>query len=289
MLISAGEHPSVFNSAMKLKNKGVVVEVIELTKEGQVDICDLESKIDEKVKLVCIMMVSNETGAINDIQNIVKIVKSKNKNALFLCDGVQGFGKLKICLDVLNVDFFVVSGHKIHAPKGIGVLITKKDININPLIVGGGQENGQRSGTENVSGIMALEKAAQIVTKNIDEKYEKVQRIKNTIIDGLKDSDANLVINGDNTSPYILSVSIPGIRGEVLLHMLEEDGVLVATGSACSSKNSDNRVLAAMGRTKAEILGNIRLSFNAEDEYDLEFIIKAISKRIKELKGRMNQ
>lgn len=288
VIVSAGEHPSVYNSAMKLKNKGVIVEVVKLTKDGQVDVYDLENKVDDKVKLVCVMLVSNETGAINDIYSIARIVKAKNKNALILCDGVQGFGKIKICLDNLNVDYFVLSGHKIHAPKGIGALVVKKDAGINPLLVGGGQENGLRSGTENVSGIMGLHKAAQIANKNLDDNYKKVLNIKKEVINQLLKANLGIVINGEKASPYVLSISIPSIRGEVLLHMLEEDDVLVATGSACSSKNSDNRILSAMGKTKEEVLGNIRISFNAIDDYDVQYICRAIIKRITELKGRMN-
>lgn len=290
VLISSSEHPSVYNTAMALKNKGIIVEVIKVKTNGQIDFDDLKSKLDDKVKLVSIMFVCNETGVIHNINKVVKIVKSFNDKILIACDGVQAFGKLDICLDLLDVDFFVLSAHKIHGPKGIGALVYKKKIKINPFIIGGGQENGFRSGTENVSGIIGLGVASEIAYKNLENNYKYVFNIKKQILKYLNESNINYILNGDvdESTPYILSISVPGIRGEVLLHMLENFDIYVSTGSACSSKHFDNRILEAMGRNKEEVMGSIRLSFNAYDEYDIEYISKKIIETILDLKGKIN-
>jgi len=284
ILISVGEHPSVFECAKSYAQKGVCVEYVNLLENGELDTCDLKRKMTKEVKLVSCMLVSNETGAISDIKKICEIVKSVNNKTLVACDGVQAFGKIDVCIDDLGVDFFVVSAHKIHGPKGVGALIYNKDIKIVPLMIGGGQENGLRSGTENVAGILGLKIASEIASENLKNNYVKVSAVKQNIIDELYNNNVDFMING-NGSPYILSLSFDGVRGEVLLHSLEADNIYISTGSACSSKHQDNRILEAMGRSKKEVMGSVRLSFNPYDEYDAKYIANKISTKVKMLKG----
>jgi len=290
ILVSVGEHPSVYNRAIKERERGIVVDFINLNSDGTVDIDDLKSKLDEKVKLVSCMYVSNETGAVNDIKKICKIVKSYNSNICFACDGVQSFGKINVNLDMLGVDYFVLSAHKIHGPKGIGALVYNKQRKIVPLLYGGGQEENLRSGTENVAGIMGLHAAAKHAIDNLKNNFDRVSNLKQNFKIKIIDANIGAIINADNetSSPYILSISIPNIRGEVLLHMLEGYGIYISTGSACSSKHSDNRILEAMGRNKTEVMGSIRISFNAIDKYDIDYIASKIIDTIKELKGKIN-
>ena len=287
IIISAAEHPSVYNTANCYKNKGVQVEVVNLTPTGEVDVNHFKSLMDKDVKLVSIMMVSNETGVINDIKRLCAIAKGINPKVLFACDGVQAFGKIDVLLDDLDIDFFVLSAHKIHGPKGIGALVYRKDLKIVPMMIGGGQESGLRSGTENVFGIMGLYLAVNCAYRRLNINYDKVLEIKNKIIDKLINSNVDIIINGEKTSPYILSISVPGIRGEVLLHMLEEDDILISTGSACSSRHFDNRVLEAMGRTKSEVMGSVRISFNAYDEIDSNFVADKLLEKIYLLKEKI--
>ena len=290
ILISSVEHPAVYNKALSLKEKGILVETIGCKNSGELDIDDLKSKLDKSVKLVSVMAVCNETGVIHDLKSISRVIKSFNKNILFAVDGVQAFGKIDLCIDDLDIDFFVLSGHKIHAPKGIGALVYRKNLHISPMLIGGGQENGLRSGTENVSGIMALGKATEIAFKNRKNNIEKVLFYKTKLIDALKLNIPGVVVNGDgvNVSPYILSVSIDNIRGEVLLHMLEKYEIYISTGSACSSKHFDNRILNAMGRSMNQVMGSIRISFNAYDELDIDFVCEKLINEIRDLQGKMN-
>ena len=262
ILVSIGEHPSVFETAKNLKNNGFDVEFIELTKAGQVDVEKLLSKLDETVGLVSFMHVSNETGAINDIESISKLIKQKNPQCLVHCDGVQAFCKIKVNLKNACVDAYTISSHKIHGPKGVGALYIKKGVNLKPTIFGGGQEFGIRPGTENLPSILGFVKAAEIMQNNFENNFKHVLEIKNYMIDLLKQKCTDFVLNSsDNSSPYILSVSFKGVKGEVLLHSLEMEEIYVSTGSACSSKLSGNRVLSSMGQSQSVIDGNIRFSF----------------------------
>ena len=283
VLVSMGEHPSVFECAKHYQNKGVNVEHIKLSSDGNVDFDDFVSKMDDKVKLVLIMMVSNETGAINDIKRLCAYAKKVNNRVLFATDGVQAFGKIEVCIDDLNVDYFVCSAHKIHGPKGVGALIYASKSKIVPMMLGGGQENTLRSGTENVAGILGFAEATKQSIQFIDANLLKVTAIRNQIIEELKTRGVSFVVNGDG-SPYILSLSFEGVKGEVILHILEGKGIMISTGSACSSKNSDNRILSAMGRSAKLVEGSIRLSFNAVDDYDAKFIADEIAVAVKKFK-----
>ncbi|MBE5738428.1 MAG: cysteine desulfurase [Clostridiales bacterium] len=263
ILVSMGEHPSVYNVGVELKNRGFNVEFIPLEKDGTVSAKMFEKYMTEDTDIVSIMYTSNETGAINDIATLVEIAKDINPKVIFHCDAVQGVGKFDINVEDLGVDMLTMSAHKIHGMKGVGGLYVKKNIQLKPLILGGGQEGGLRSGTENTLGIYSMSRALEIATENLKSNSEYVLSLKTRLIDILEDSGLVYVIHSkDNASPYVLSVSFIGCRAETILNMLSDRGVMVSNGSACSSKKSGNRILEAMGCPKDEIESNIRISFS---------------------------
>lgn len=284
VLISAGEHPSVYESAHRLENKGILVKDIPLDESGKVDFDKFKVLLNDKnVALVSIMHVSNETGAINDIKELVKFVKSVNPKIIFHSDGVQAFGKIKVNLTQLGVDLYTISAHKIYAPRGVGGLWVKNGIVIDPLLFGGGQEKGFRSSTENVAGAIAFAYSAERVCKDIDDNYSKVLAYKKKLLDLLLSNSTlnNIKVNSlENNSPYILSLSFDKIKGEVLMNFLESDSILISTGSACSSKKAGNRTLQSMGLSESEITSSVRISFSPYIQYDFEYISDCLIKRV---------
>lgn len=268
MLVSQGEHSCVFETAMHLKQQGVLVEFVKLNSDGTLDLDDFKSKLDDNVGFVSCIHVSNETGAINDIKKIGQILKQHSPQAIFHCDGVQAFCKIPVNLLDLGVDLYTISSHKIHGPRGVGALVFNKNLHPKPLIFGGGQEYGLRSGTENSSAILGFVMAAQIMQKKLEQNMEKILNIKNLLIQSLQELNPNINATA-NSSPNILSLGFEGVKGEILVHMLEQNQIYVSTGSSCNSKHTGNRVLVAMGKTKQQEAGNIRISFcefNTTDE-----------------------
>ncbi len=283
ILVSMGEHPSVYNSALELKNRGYNVEFVNLDKTGKVDIEDFESKMTSDVDLVSIMHVSNETGAINDIPSLVEIAKSVNPKVIFHCDGVQAFGKIDVDVDDLGVDMYTISAHKIYGSKGVGALYLKNTISLKPIIFGGGQESGLRSGTENMLGIYTLYRASQIVTSNLETNYKKIMSLKKLFLDKLSQTNLKYTLHSfEDNSPYIVSVSFDKCRAETLLNMLSDfDNIYVGNGSACSAKKSGNRVLENMGVPKSEIEGNLRISFGLYNiPEEVEYLVEKLTERV---------
>lgn len=284
-----GEHSAVYKSFLELKNNGQKVEFIDLKGDGSVNTDKLFDFVkNNPVDFVSIVHVNNETGAINDVNTIAKKIKTINKKIVFHVDGVQAYGKLVYKLSQ-DVDLYSISAHKINGLKGVGALIRKKNLNVSPLIIGGGQEGGLRSGTENVFGIKVFQYAGEEKYCSIKENYIKIEQIKKYFIENL-DKNVFTIISGENSSPYILSVSAKGLRGEVIMHSLEEVGVIIGNGSACSSKNRFSRVLEACGY-KPEILdGVLRLSFSTESTIsEAEIAVKNINEVAYRLKGIMNK
>lgn len=280
LIVSDAEHPAVYNTALYLKNLGFDVQFCKVLRDGRVDQNHLDELLTDDTKLVSIMHVNNETGAINDIESLVSLVKSKTK-ALFHSDGVQAFGKIPVDVESLGVDMYSISGHKIGAPKGIAALYIKKGVNIVPLIHGGGQENNYRSSTENVSGIIALSVAAQDCMNYLKTRSVDIYNLRKYIVDNLiNELGENIYFSTDfqNSSPYVLNLSIKGVRGEVLLHSLEEDDVFISTGSACSSKKGVSRLTRSLNIPEEFREGTIRLSFSRYSTMDeaKEFIEKVI-------------
>ena len=283
--ISSGEHPSVYNLKQWLESKGVVVITIPLLPNGQIDYEFLDKNLDENVNFISTMIVNNETGAINNIKAIYDLKNRKCPNALLHCDGVQAFGKINIKQPYF--DMFTLSTHKIGGSKGLGALYVKNIKLLKPILFGGGQEFGIRSGTENVASIYAFGELIKRI--DIEEEYKKITILKQTLIKQLKDNHTDFICNSDDDcSPYIVSLTFPKVNGETLARMLEEHGVIVSTGSACSSKKRGNRVLSSMGINDKNVVSSIRVSFfhyNTLDE-----VIEAsniISNTYENLKQRM--
>ena len=284
-LTTKGEHSAIYKSFLELKNRNITTEFIDLNSDGTVNEEKLINAIKNgRVDFVSIVHVNNETGAINDVNALARKVKTINNRIIFHSDGVQAFGKLPYKLSQ-DIDLYSISAHKINGLKGVGALIKKKNVNLTPLIFGGGQENGLRSGTENVFGIKVFEYAAEEKYKNLKNNFEKVKNIKNILINGLN-KDIFTFISGEGSSPYILTVSAKGLRGEVVMHTLEKDGIIVGNGSACSSKNRYSRVIEACGYKNDVLDGVIRLSFSADNtEEEARIAVNKINNSVEKLKG----
>ena len=287
------EHASILNVIKRLEENNVKVTFLKIDKEGKVDLNHLKESITKETALVSIMHVNNEIGVIQNLEAISAIIKEKSSRAKFHVDGVQGYGKFPIDVRKMNIDFLTVSAHKFHGPKGVGFIYIKKPNTLIPLIEGGSQEFGLRSGTQNIPGIMGMSLAAKITNSNIKENYEKVFKIKEKFIEKLNCIE-NIKINSplnEEFSPYILNVSFKGVRGEVLLHFLEELGIYVSTGSACSSKEREKHggsyVLKALELSKDEIEGGIRFSFSDDNnEGEVNYVIDNLNKGLKFLRRK---
>ena len=263
------EHPSVLEPFKKLENEGFEVIYLKPQENGVISLEDLKNAINKNTILVSIMLVNNETGAIQPVKAAAQIIKEVGAPALLHCDGVQAFGKMPINLGDLGVDLFTASGHKIHGPKGIGVLYIKKGVTIKPLIVGGGQEKNMRSGTESVPLIYGLKGAVESLG-NINENLKKQQELFDYTKQALLDTGLITINSADDVLPYILNVSVEGYRSETLLHFLEAQGVYVSSGSACA-KGEGSYVLREMGLARNRVDSALRISFcrdNTKEDVD---------------------
>lgn len=267
LVFGAGEHPSVYNCALELKARGFNVVFAPLAKTGEVDLEILSKILEKPTAFVSIMTVSNETGAINNIQKISKLIRRTNPNAIFHSDGVQAFGKIPTNVLNMDVDLFSISAHKIGGPKGIGALYVKNIKKLKPIIFGGGQEFGLRSGTENTMFTLAFGEIARSL--KIKESYDKINEIRNYVRNFFESKDGVEINSPKDASPYVLSLSFCGVRGETLVHVLEGENIILGTGSACSSKKGAlNQTLEEMGKTKEENEGAVRISFSKETTLD---------------------
>lgn len=287
MITSRIEHPSILNTFKELEERGVKVTYLNTDNKGRINLEELSNSINKDTALVSIMHVNNEIGIIQDIDTIGKIIKEKSSRAKFHVDAVQSYGKLKIDVKKSSIDLLSISGHKIHGPKGIGAAYIKRGLNPQPLIYGGGQERKLRSGTENLPAIAALGAASEKIFKNIEENFNKVKGIKEYFIDKLREVE-NVKINseGEEFSPYILSISFKGVRGEVLLHALEDNGIYVSTGSACSARRHEKSYsLGCIGLDDDEIEGTIRFSFGEyNSKKEVDYVIEALNKSLRFLR-----
>lgn len=275
------EHPSVLNTIKSLEDKGFEVIYLKPQANGSISSDDIYSAVNEKTILVSIMLVNNETGAIQPVKCIADAVKKANAPALIHCDAVQAFGKIPISVSSLGVDLLTISGHKIHAPKGIGVLFKKKGVNISPTIFGGGQQLGVRPGTEPVPLIAALQGAIKALP-NINYELEQIKEL-NSYTKSLLEKIPTVQINSpDDALPYIINISLPGFKSETLLHFLDSLGVIVSSGSACSKGNLSD-VLSEMGLPTNRVDSALRISFsrfNTPEDADrlADGLIMAINK-----------
>lgn len=283
VITSKIEHPSIIKTLSDSIGSGIEVTYLDVDSRGIINLEQLKSSIKENTKLVTVMHVNNEIGSIQPVDEIVKTVREKNKRAKIHVDAVQSAGKVKIDVKKLDVDFMSLSSHKIHGPKGVGALFIKKGIVIKSLISGGGQERDIRSGTENLPGVSGFGVASEIILNGIEDKIKHVNMVKKHFIERLSEIEG-ILINSPMDDVHIgniLNVSFKGIRGEVLLHALEDYSIYVSTGSACAAKKSShkNYVLPAIGLKECDIEGAIRFSFsylNTIEEVD--YTIDALKK-----------
>ncbi len=274
IIVSAVEHPAILEPAKRLESMGYKIDYIGVDRLCRLNLEQLAASLDDETILISVMGVNNETGTIMPIDKIAELkdaYNQKNGTDIWLhCDAVQALGKIPVNVGrkYRGVDFVSASAHKIHGPKGMGVLYAKKGLNLPPFMIGGGQERHMRSGTENTPGIIGFGKACEIADENFVQRTSAMKEARQYLLDLIKDQIGDIVINSpqDETGcPSVLNVSFLGTRGEVLLHTLEQDGIFVSTGSACSSNHSSSKgshVLNAMGLSPKEIEGAIRFSFS---------------------------
>lgn len=286
------EHPATLNTLYSLEEQGYTVEFAPVDSDGKVILSEFEELITPDTALVTAMLVNNEIGTVEPIAKMSKIVRKKAPDAYFHVDAVQGFCKVPCKPSELGIDLMSISGHKIHGPKGTGVLYIKKGTHLDPILFGGGQQKGIRPGTENVPGIAGLGVAVKKCHTNSKTSMEHMRKVLNRLKQKLVENIDNIRINTpQDCAPHILNVSFGGVRSEVLLHSLENEGIYVSSGSACSShKKEPSYVLTAIGVDRAMIDGSIRFSlceFNTEEEADrVAADAAAIVKRLRKLNLR---
>ena len=285
-VVSAAEHASVYESALRLKNKGIDVRFVRPGSDGIVHAEDVAAATDANTAFVSVIHCSNETGAINDIAAISEAIKKISPKAVVHSDGVQAFCKIPTNVNKLGTDLYSISAHKVGGLKGIGALYVKKGFNMQPFIVGGGQQKNRRSGTENVCGIIGFaESAKTYAAKAASFDGNKLREIFINSLAGKIDFKVNG--NADN-SGYILSLSFRGLRGEIIAHVMEDRGVLIGLGSACSTHIRTNRVLGAIGVDRAYAEGSVRISFSPDNTADeVSFAANALVETVCELKSKM--
>lgn len=280
-IVSSVEHSSVKEPFNFLEKEGFRITYLPVNKDGVVDIEELKNALCEETILVSIMYVNNEIGTIEPIEEIGHIVKEYNQDIVYHVDAIQAYGKYKIYPKKLNIDLLSVSGHKIHGPKGSGFLFINDKTRIKPIIYGGGQQKGMRSGTENVPAIAGLATAIKLIYNDtFDDKIKHLYELKDYLIDELLKLE-DVTVNskkGTESAPQIVSASFKGIRAEVLLHSLEEKGIYVSSGSACSSnKPGLSNTLVAINLDKDLLDSTLRFSFCYETtKEELEYTVEAL-------------
>lgn len=256
------EHPCVEESFKLLQSAGCEVTFVPTDKNGVTAPEAVADAVNENTVLVSIMHVNNETGAKNDVERIASLVKAKNPNALFHSDGVQAFCRERL-QNTSNIDYYTVSAHKLHAHKGTGAVFYKEHTPLKPYILGGGQESGLRSGTQNNLGIFSFAAAVEYFENNPAE--EKIQEIRRVLLNECSKIPDTVILSPqeeERSCGHIISISVLGVNGETLLHTLEAQGIYISTGSACSSKKGKSRIAAALGLTPEEAAGAVRISFS---------------------------
>lgn len=278
IIISGIEHPAVYRPAEFLTEQGFELSVLPVNGEGQVDLELLKSAIRDDTVLVSVMYVNNEIGAIEPVEEISKIIKAKNKDILFHVDAIQAYTKLRINPKSQGIDMLSASGHKFHGPKGVGFLYIDSNVKINPIIFGGGHQRGMRSGTLNTTGIAGMGVAAKEAYDNFDERINKISELKYYLMDELEKTEGAILNTGrgENFAPQVISVSFEDIRAEVLLHALEDRGIYVSSGSACSSNHPGiSGTLKAIGVRENLLDATIRISLSElNNKEEADYFIK---------------
>lgn len=274
------EHPAVLQPCAYLEEQGFAVTYLPVDAKGVISLADLERAMTPNTILVSIMHTNNEVGAVQPIEQAGELIKRINPNTLFHVDAVQGFGKYRIYPKRMHVDLLSVSAHKIHGPKGVGFLYINEKAKVHPIIFGGGQQKGMRSGTENVPGIAGMARAIEEIFSDFDEKIEYLYYLKERFAKGVSALEG-IRLNGPagrDGAPHVVSVSIQGVRSEVMLHALEEKGIFVSAGSACSSnKPSVSATLKAIGVEKQYLDTTLRFSFSLyTTEAEIDYTVKCL-------------
>lgn len=280
IITTAIEHPSVGETVEYLKEQGFELTYLPVDADGIISLDALREAVRKDTVLVSIMMVNNEIGAVEPVEEAARIVHEKNPGTLFHVDAIQAYGKFPILPKKMGIDLLSVSGHKIHAPKGTGFLYIRDKVKVKPIIYGGGQQKGMRSGTENVPGAAALGEAAAEIYENFAEKTDRMYALKQRLIDGVTQIEG-VTINGRTdreSAPHIVSMSARDVRSEVMLHSLEEYGIYVSAGSACSSnKPALSKTLQAIGLPKNQIECTVRISFSVETtEAEVDYTVEKL-------------
>ena len=268
IISTAIEHPAVYEPLGKLVELGFEVTILPVDRAGHICLEELKNAIREDTIIVSTMYVNNEVGAVEPVEEITKIVHKKNPDCLYHVDAIQGYGKYKIQPKKQGIDLMSVSGHKLHGPKGVGFLYIQKDAKVNPILFGGGQQRGMRSGTINVPGIAGMGEAARLAYEHFDEKIEKMIAIKDYLMDQLEKMEGIHLnsFRGTQSAPHILSVSVQGVRAEVLLHALEDREIYVSSGSACSSNHPGiSGTLKGIGLEDEFLDSTVRISLCSEN------------------------
>jgi cysteine desulfurase len=286
VITSRVEHPAVLTVCRELENHGYTVVELGVDKQGQLDLKELEAQLDEDTALVTIMYANNETGVVFPIEEIAEMVS--DRDIVFHTDAVQAVGKIPLNMAKSSIDLLSLSGHKLHAPKGIGVLYVRKGTRLSPYMLGGHQEAGRRAGTENVAGIIGLGKACELATNNFEEENNRVKKLRDKLENSILKSCPDCFVNGDkkNRLPNTANISFEYIEGEAILLMLDKYGICASSGSACTSGSLEpSHVLRAMGVPFTAAHGSIRFSlsrYNTEEEVD--FVIEKIPEIVNKLR-----
>lgn len=278
------EHPAVLQTCAYLEEQGFEVTYLPVNAKGVINPADLEKAMNRNTILVSVMHTNNEVGAVQPIEQAGALIKRMNPNTLFHVDAVQGFGKFRIYPKRMNIDLMSVSAHKIHGPKGVGFLYISEKAKVRPIIFGGGQQKGMRSGTENVPGIAGMAKAVEEIFTDFEPKINYLYSIKQKFTEGVRTIDG-IRINGPEGregAPHVVSVSIQGVRSEVMLHALEDKGIYVSAGSACSSnKPAASATLKAIGVEKQYLDSTLRFSFSLyTTEAEIDYTIQCMKELI---------
>ncbi|MGV8905576.1 MAG: cysteine desulfurase family protein [Acetobacterium sp.] len=281
------EHPSVLDVFTFYESHHIDVVILSVDEKGLINLAELKAAMDEDTILVSVMGVNNELGTIQDLKAIGKVVKSMNPQCVFHTDFVQGYMKIPVDVRACQLDALTLCGHKFFGPKGIGAVYVKRGTGLKPLLRGGGQESNRRSGTENVPGIVGLGAAIALRKDSYLAEMTTIRNLRNRFIAGIEASIEDTKINGDpNGSPYILNLSFNRVRGEVLLHSIEDQGIYVSTGSACSSHKKEKQyVLKAIGLLGEYKEGTIRISFSKDiTADDVDKAVAIIGKAVADLR-----
>ncbi len=289
IITSKVEHDAVLEPTKRLKEAGFEVAYVDVLENGVLDLEAFQKELTPDTGLVSIMSVNNEVGAIQPIGKLKTLMQRVCPQAVLHVDHVQGFGKVPLHVHKQGVDLLSISGHKIHGPKGIGVLYVKDGVRVSPLILGGHQEQNVRSGTQSIYDIVGLSVATE---KNLsDEKNEYIRSLKNSLAQKIEETIPDVCFNTDlkTSAPHVLNVSFPGLRSEVLLHSLEAKGIFVSTGSACASNKPElSHTLLAMGRTHAQIDSAVRFSFSEfNTEEQIDYTVKVLKEEVASLRKYM--